>query len=159
LSFALTPTGILPPVYFDFGFRYFVAARFAAAGRVDPVAANLLHHAVAMFMLGGICGRMADDEREALDHDLNRIWNVFKRKLDPTNDLGRFDQLVALLHEFENVSRPKTMVRQLNSQLVFDEVEAFIKAICRSSGINKTDGSTFPQCPIEHVPADGRLTA
>lgn len=137
MSAAPAASGMLASLYFDFGFRYFVAGRFAAAERLNPVAANLLHHAIAMFLLAGVCARSTDEERKALDNNLNRIWNFFKNKLDPTNDLGRFDELVTTLHEFENVSPSKTMVRKASSELVFDEIEALIKAICGASGIHK----------------------
>jgi hypothetical protein len=129
---------MLQSMYFDFGFRYYVAGRLAAADRVNPVAANLLHHAIAMFLLSGICNCTTEDERERLGHDLNRIWSVFKGRLSALNSLSRFDETVGALHEFEIIGRPETMAREVTSELLLDEIEALMKAICGASGINKS---------------------
>ena len=131
-------TEMLQSMYFDFGFRYYVAGRLAAAGRLNPVAANLLHHAIAMFLLSGICICTTEDERERLGHDLNRIWKIFKDRLSALNSLNRFDETVNALHEFEIVWRPEVMARGVNSELLLDQVEALMKAICGASGINKS---------------------
>jgi hypothetical protein len=128
---------MLQSTYFDFGFRYYVAGRLAAAERVNPVAANLLHHAIAMFLLSGICTDTTEQERERLGHDLNRIWSVFKDRLSALNSLNRFDETVSALHQFEIIGLPETMARQAESELLLDEIEALMKAICGFSGINK----------------------
>jgi hypothetical protein len=130
-------TEVLQSRYFDFGFRYFVAGRLAAAESLHPVAANLLHHAIAMFLLSSICNHTTEKERDGLDHNLNRIWYVFKERLDPSVDLKRFDEIVTTLHEFEKIAQPKTMAGDAKSEFSLDEVEALIKAICGASGINK----------------------
>jgi len=129
---------MLQSMYFDFGFRYYVAGRLAAAERINPVAANLLHHAIAMFLLSGICNYTTEDERDGLGHDLNRIWNVFKDRLSALNSLNHFDETVSALHKFEIIGRPETMAPAVKSELLLDQIEALMKAICRASGINKT---------------------
>jgi hypothetical protein len=130
--------GSLPSAYFDFGFRYFVAGRFAASDCLHPVAANLLHHAVAMFLLGGICARTTGEEREKLGHDLDLIWNVFKDRLDANGNLARFDVAINALQDFEMLDHPFSMIRKAPSESLLDEVEALIKAVCSASGINRS---------------------
>lgn len=124
--------------YFDFGFRYYVAGRLAAAERFHPVAANLLHHAIAMFLLSGICTHTTEEERTKLGNDLNGIWNVFKDRISASNDLSRFDKTVRALQEFEVIGRPETMGRETKSELLPDEIEMLMKAICGATGINRT---------------------
>ena len=137
----------LQSAYFDFGFRYYVAGRLAAAERVNPVAANLLHHAIAMFLLSGICAYTTEEERGRLGHDLDRIWNVFKDRLSAPNCLNRFDETVSALHEFEIIGRPETMARVVTSELLVDQIEALMKAICGASGINKARPAPLQRTP------------
>jgi hypothetical protein len=91
-----------------------------------------------MFLLSGICTDTTEDVREKLGHNLNRIWIFFKDRLSAPNRLSRFDDTVSALKEFEIIGRPKTMVREIKSDLLLDQIEALIKAICGASGINKT---------------------
>lgn len=129
---------MLQSIYFDYGFRYYVAGRLAASERIHPVAANLLHHSIAMFLLSGICNCTTEGERGGLGRDLKRIWNIFKDRLSDPIILSRFDETVNALHEFEKIAQPEAMTREVKSELVLDEIEALMKAICVTSGINKT---------------------
>ena len=104
---------------------------------MHPVAANLLHHAIAMFLISAICAHTARNERDKLGYDLNRIWKVFKGRLRVVNGLDRFDETMRALHEFETIRSSQTMVREATSGLSLDEIESLMKAICGASVINK----------------------
>ena len=86
--------------------QYYVAGRYSAFAGFSPVAGNLLHHAVEMYLKGGLskkgCNRAT---LKKLSHNLERIWERFKKEYpDPT--LGNFDQAIPQLDRFEDIRYP-----------------------------------------------------
>ena len=78
---------------------------------MNPVAANIIHHAVEMFLKAGLCGHTTEAERRKLGHDLTKIWQAFKSHYDPEAKLARFDACVQGLHEFEDIRYPEGMMK------------------------------------------------
>ena len=96
---------------FDLGLQYLVAGRFGAASSLMPVSANLLHHAVEMFLKGCLVGRVGLENlpRGRDGHDLNILWEEFRRLFDDPS-LDRFARVVDDLHRFERIRYPERLI-------------------------------------------------
>jgi hypothetical protein len=98
--------------FLDYGLQYYVAGRCAVATGLNPVAANILHHAVEMFLKAGLCAHTTEDERKfQLRHNLREIWRAFKSHYDPEEKLAGFDDCVQELHNYEDIRYPEGMMR------------------------------------------------
>lgn len=93
--------------YFDLGLGYYIAGRAGYHAKAIPVAANLFHHAIEMFMKGYLTGVGVDEDgRRKLAHKLNRLWNsVRSNAQDPS--LDRFTAMIAELDRFEILRYPE----------------------------------------------------
>lgn len=153
-------TDRLKQMYFDLGVQYYAAGRCGVASWWNPVAANLMHHAVEMFLKGGLCPHITEADRRNLGHNLSRIWEAFKAQYDPAGKLKHFDAFIAGLHKYEEVRYPENALRDgmgsyfqfgkqttpISSsgaaasvpeyQLFVGEADAMVKAICEASSIN-----------------------
>jgi hypothetical protein len=91
--------------FFDRGCQYYIAGRFAVGAALNPVAANLLHHAIE-FLLQGVLARThtLGQLREYL-HKLPPLWNEFKTTVGDTK-LGRFNAAIEALHTYEDLRYP-----------------------------------------------------
>jgi hypothetical protein len=168
------PTDRLRLTYFDLGFQYYAAGRCGVAAWWNPVAANLMHHAIEMFLKGGLCPHTTKQARENMRHDLPVVWRAFKAQYDPAGKLklNRFDAFVRALHSYEEIRYPEKMVRDgMGSyfqfgkrttrvkasgrganvpkyQLFVADADAMVKAICDASSINaKAFTSKYQQEP------------
>ncbi len=65
-------------MYFDTGLDYHIAARFAVIEQFNPLAANLFHHAIEMYLKGALCRTHDEYQRRELGHKLRKIWKRFK---------------------------------------------------------------------------------
>jgi hypothetical protein len=97
--------------FIEYGLQYYTAGRCAVSTGLNPVAANIIHHAVEMFLKAGLCAHTTEDERRKLGHDLPKIWEKFKTHHDPKGALARFDGCVQGLHEFEDIRYPEGMMK------------------------------------------------
>lgn len=95
--------------FFSTGTQYYVSGRYAVIAGLIPVAGNLLHHAVEMFLKGGLAQLMELSELKALGHQLPKVWSVFKERLG-TDGLERFDPVVTSLHAFEELRYPDSII-------------------------------------------------
>lgn len=93
------------------GMQYYVSGRFAIFAGLVPVAGNLLHHAVEMFLKGGLAGSMELGELKGLGHSLPKTWSAFKVRFDHPQ-LGRCDSVVDSLHAFEELRYPDSIVQK-----------------------------------------------
>ena len=77
-----------------------------------PVAGNLLHHAVEMILKGELSKKLSlEDIKKNYGHDLAKTWPAFKA-LHPSEDLSRFDQLIAELDHFEKIRYPDEILKK-----------------------------------------------
>ena len=87
--------------------QYYVAGCYTAFAGFIPVTGNLLHHAVEMYLKGGLSKQgvsLADLKK--LFHDLPKIWTKFKATFnDPA--LSKFDDTLSSLQRFEVIPRAK----------------------------------------------------
>ncbi|MGH7771543.1 MAG: hypothetical protein ACREQA_04845 [Candidatus Binatia bacterium] len=97
--------------YFLLGTHYYAAARFAYFGTLMPMAGNLFHHAVEMYLKGYLCRWLNESERRKLRHSLTRIWKRFKRYAgNPT--LSKYDTMIKELDRFETLRYPERWPEQ-----------------------------------------------
>jgi hypothetical protein len=96
-------------VFFSSGCRYYVAGRYAAFAGLNPVAGNVMHHAIEQFLKGGLSKTKSLPQLKRLMHRLPDIWEAFKQQAnDPT--LARFDTVILELHRFEDIRYPDAIV-------------------------------------------------
>ncbi len=120
--------------FFSAATQYYVAGRYAVLAGQIPVAGNLLHHAVEMFLKGGLAKSMTLAQLKALSHNLPTLWSTFKTSFSaPT--LSSFDPLVASLHDFEELRYPDSIL---------------------AKGMAVTIGVTRPAAPAAAAPAPAR---
>jgi len=96
--------------FFKTAGQYYVAGRYAALAGFIPTTGNLLHHAVEMYLKGGLSknGRSLTDLKK-LNHNLPNIWTKFKETFnDPA--LNQFDDVISSLHRFEDIRYPDLIV-------------------------------------------------
>ena len=92
--------------FFEYGSQYYVAGRYPAFAGLTPIVGNILHHAVEMFLKGGLAKTMALDEmKRKLGHDLPKIWAAFKAQAGDKSLLA-FDKVIDTLNNFEDIRYP-----------------------------------------------------
>src|SRR2546426_8091764 len=89
--------------------HYYIAGRFSVISSLFPVGANLLHHAVEMYLKGALSSHLTLGELRKLGHSLNNLWKKFKTVF-PDANLTRFDDAVSALHRFERLRYPDTVL-------------------------------------------------
>jgi hypothetical protein len=98
--------------FFKTAGQYYVAGRYAAFAGFIPVSGNLLHHAVEMYLKGGLSKRgVSLDDLEKFRHNLRNIWTKFKATFDDPA-LIRFDDAVGSLQRFEDIRYPDLIVEK-----------------------------------------------
>jgi hypothetical protein len=109
--------------FFKFGSQYYVAGRYGVFAGLMPVAANLHHHAIEMFLKGALSKSMSLEElKRKLGHRLPKIWTKFKRQAsDPS--LNRFDKIIKELNKFEDIRYPDEILRR-GAGMMFDITKA-----------------------------------
>lgn len=98
------------------GVQYYVSGRYAFHGRLMPVAGNLLHHAIEMFLKGAITRATPTCELKKLSHSLPQLWKQFAtavaRDVPP-----EFDSIILGLDRFERLRYPDNIVAEWNYSL------------------------------------------
>jgi hypothetical protein len=96
-------------LFFSAGTQYYIAGRYAVLARLSPVAGNLLHHAIEMYLKGYLSKAMTLGQLEGLSHNLPKIWSEFKvQAADP--GLYDFNALIASLDNFEELRYPDSIL-------------------------------------------------
>jgi hypothetical protein len=96
-------------LFFGSATQYYVAGRFAFWAGQSPVAGNLLHHAIEMYLKGGLAKQMSLQQLKQLSHNLPNVWSAFKTQF-PDPALARFDNLIHALHECEELRYPDSVL-------------------------------------------------
>lgn len=93
--------------YFSLALQYYVAGRFAVYAGLNPVAGNLLHHAIELALKGALARTVSSDDLKAkYMHSLNPLWRDFKLTVTDSTLLDRFDRAVSELDQFETIRYP-----------------------------------------------------
>lgn len=140
-------------LYFDTALQYHVAARFAAIAGFLPVAGNLFHHAIEMYIKGYLAKFLTERQRRDLGHNLPRVWEEFKKQVaDPK--LNAFDQAIAKVDAFEDIRYPEEIIAKglsavidfgprlpgpttsLTHELNVTELDEVCRAICQAHKLN-----------------------
>ena len=88
--------------FFSTACDYYIAGRFAAFARLNPVVGNLLHHAVEMYLKGALAKTKSLTDLKSFLHNLPKLWEAFKQQANDAA-LTRFDTTIADLHQFEDI--------------------------------------------------------
>jgi hypothetical protein len=134
-----------PPIeeFFENGCQYYIAGRYAAFAGLNPVAGNVLHHAIEQFLKGALSTKSLKDLK-GMNHRLPDIWKAFK---DQANDstLARFDDVISELHKFEDIRYPSD--DSVGMLCTFDITKAgreAVKAIRNALSLPATPASSVP---------------
>jgi hypothetical protein len=96
--------------FFKMAGQYYVVGRFAAFAGLIPITGNLLHHAVEMFLKGGLSKNgVSLVDLKKMGHNLPNIWTKFKTTFDDPA-LDQFDDAICSLHRFEDIRYPDLIV-------------------------------------------------
>jgi hypothetical protein len=91
--------------------QYHVTGRFAALNHFLPVAGNLLHHAIEMYLKCVLARHMPLSKLKTLGHKLPKLWKSFKDiKSDP--NLNSLDNAIDELDRFEKLRYPDSVVAE-----------------------------------------------
>jgi hypothetical protein len=96
-------------LFFSAATQYYVTGRFAILAQQIPVAGNLLHHAIEMYLKGGLAKTTTLQDLKKLSHSLPRVWSAFKVRF-PDPGLNTFDNLVSSLNDFEELRYPDSVL-------------------------------------------------
>ena len=99
-----------------YGIQYYVAGRFAAASGFTPVLANLLHHAVELFLKACFAYddpveriRQYGSGKTGYRHNLPLLWVEFKKR-NAAAVRPEFDRIIDALHKFEEIRYPEQLI-------------------------------------------------
>src|SRR6266542_1815192 len=95
--------------FFSAATQYYITGRYGVLAGQIPVAGNLLHHAIEMYLKGSLAKTMTLKQLKDLSHSLPGIWATFKTKF-PSSDLTKFDSLISSLHDFEELRYPDSIL-------------------------------------------------
>jgi hypothetical protein len=174
-------------LFFDSGTQYYIAGRFGAFAALNPIAGNLMHHAIEHLLKGGLAKTKSLDElaKKPFGHNLPGIWGAFKTQANDPN-LARFDRVISTLHEFEELRYPNsvmvkgmqctfnitkagaamttsssTLLQPPQYNLVLEEIDELVEAIFKTVGRNlKTYvGRAFKREAHEYIVKDNAVRA
>jgi len=131
--------------FFRAGSQYYVVGRFSVLTGQTPVAGNLLHHTIEMFLKGALSKSMSLKElKNKLGHELMKTWIEFKQRANEPG-LDRFDKTVDQLSQFESIRYPdKTL--QSGAAIKFDVTRSAALDMARSaSALGSTKVMTVPE--------------
>lgn len=98
--------------FFTLATQYYVAGRYAAQVTGIPVAGNLLHHAIEMYLKGGLGKKgLTLAELKKLGHNLPAIWEAFKSKFGLSTS-SPHNQVIRDLHDFEELRYPDSVLNR-----------------------------------------------
>lgn len=98
---------------FQLGLQYLASGRFAAAAHLSPVSANLLHHAVEMFLKGCLAQYIGFDKlpKGRDGHNLEKLWLMYRQHVADAV-LCRFYAVISELHKFEHIRYPEPLIQE-----------------------------------------------
>ena len=89
--------------------QYYAAGRHASLAQLSPVNATLLHHAVELFLKGGLLSFLPLEEIESIRHNLKRLWRTFAEHYQDST-LSEHKSAVGALQKFERIRYPDAEV-------------------------------------------------
>jgi hypothetical protein len=89
-------------LFVQHGCQYYTAARFAMHAQCMPVTGILFHHAVEMFLKGGLLQKRTLSDVRAMRHGLKQMWRAFKEDF-PEPRLNGHDGTISMIVKFEGL--------------------------------------------------------
>jgi len=141
--------------YLRSALHYYITARFATINALIPLAGNLAHHAVELYLKAALVKTTDEKERRQLKHHLPKIWERYKAQVT-SPELNEFDRTIADLDKFEGIRYPErilTLGMTLEAgfvrnpeptqhagmpryELILDELDGLVKLIFQISKLN-----------------------
>lgn len=102
-----TSEELLVNLFFEYALQYYVAGRSAYFGQSLPVAGNLFHSAVEMFLKSFLMehGYSAKTLKVDFYHDVKKLWKEYKN-LTKNSALKAFDQVIKDINVVEKLRYP-----------------------------------------------------
>lgn len=97
--------------FFRLGVHYHIVGRFAAFAGLFPMAGNLLHHAVEMFLKGALVRAVGLKGLREFGHDLKGLWEEFTTHF-PSPENVSFDKSIVEMDRFERLRYPDVAIRE-----------------------------------------------
>ena len=137
--------------------QYHASGRFAALSHYLPVAGNLLHHSIEMFLKCVLVKALTLKELKGLGHNLATLWSRFAQ-IHPYPTHAALTAAVAELERFERLRYPDSVVLEgmqvsfviSRSQyrplpagpqppyhLVLEDVDCIAKIAAQASGLDR----------------------
>jgi hypothetical protein len=156
-----TPSQDQMAAHFEFArlaTQYYASGRFAALSHCIPVAGNLLHHSIEMFLKCFLVKTLTLKELKTLGHNLSVLWSRFSQ-LHPDPTHATLDSAVAELEKFERLRYPDSIVLegmqvsfviskahysplpagpQPPYHLVLEDIDNIAKIVANASGLKRT---------------------
>jgi hypothetical protein len=168
------PNPLIEGHYFWLASQYYVTGRAAVFAGAAPVAGNLLHHAIEMFLKGDLAQHKSTEELKEYGHHLKKLWKAYKAK-NPAVSLAAYNSVIKDLEKFEQIRYPDAfnskgmffnipIVRPSGPPIqnwraggktpptysvVLAEVDALVKAIFHAGSLN-------PQFEFMKLSSEGR---
>jgi hypothetical protein len=135
--------------------QYYVSGRFATFSHCVPVAGNLLHHSIEMFLKCVLARTMTLGELKTCGHKLNVLWDKFK-EIYPDPNYVSLDFSIGELNKFERLRYPDNVLIEgmqvsftVNKadfahlptdpppyHLVLEDIDCLAQTIARKSGLD-----------------------
>jgi hypothetical protein len=155
-----TPSHEQMAAHFEFArlaTQYHASGRFAALSHCIPVAGNLLHHSIEMFLKCVLIKSLTLKELKTLGHNLTILWTRFSQ-IHPNPTHAALDSAVAELERFERLRYPDSVVLegmqvsfvvskahfsplpagpQPPYHLVLEDIDAIAKIAAQASGLDR----------------------
>ena len=155
-----TPSSEQMAAHFEFARlagQYLASGRFAALSHCLPVAGNLLHHAIEMFLKCVLVKTLTLKELKGLGHNLSTLWARFAQ-LHPNPAHASLDAAVEELERFERLRYPDSVVLegmqalfsiarahfsplpagpQPPYHLILEDIDFIAKIAAQASGLNR----------------------
>jgi hypothetical protein len=97
--------------FWERGCQYYIAGRFAVSADLNPVAGNVLHHAVEFLLKGALSKTRTLRELRQHLHALPQLWEAFKAESGDAS-LTKFDPAVTALHAYEDLRYPDKVLKK-----------------------------------------------
>lgn len=92
--------------YLKIALQYYVAGRSAIFSFLIPVAGNLFHHAIEMFLKFLLLTKYSPKQlRDKYGHDLGKLWRKYKLTQEEKS-LNKFNSLIKKLNKMEDLRYP-----------------------------------------------------
>jgi hypothetical protein len=101
------PESVRSDVYLSVAVQYYVAGRSAVFAASAPVAGNLFHHAIEMYLKYRLIEKGYTQEQlwRRFGHRLKKLWKRYK-KISQNSTLAKFDSVISSLDQVEELRYP-----------------------------------------------------